>query len=157
MTTTYEEPKDYVGLTQCYFCNKSSGILLHTRMSKVLPRQAIYNMEPCHECQDFMKQGIILISVTDESIAEMDQQYRDWQHASPPDGYNWNSRIREAWDRRQFMPNPYRTGGWWVISEDAVRRIFDDQTADKLCRMRWSFIPEEVCTQLGLKKGALDA
>ena len=55
--------KDFVGMTQCFFCMEAKEVLLDRRLRKTLPRMAVYDHEPCDKCKDWMKQGIILISV----------------------------------------------------------------------------------------------
>lgn len=52
------------------------------------------------------------------------------------------------------MSNPWRTGGWVVIKEEAVRRIFEgapilDQILDK----RMAFISDEAWDKIGLPRG----
>ncbi len=56
------------------------------------------------------------------------------------------------------MQNPWRTGGWVVIKEEAVRRIFEgapilDQVLDK----RMAFISDEAWDTIGLPRGDSNA
>jgi len=138
----------------CFFCNKeSSGVaLLGNNGGKEAPRQAIYDMTPCHECKDLMNQGILLISVRNGEMekAERDRElaiaqyeressgkYRGWKNKHP---FNW-------------MPNPYRTGGWAVITEEAFAGVFNGPVVDQIVEMRWSFVPDEVWDAVGLPRG----
>jgi len=47
--------------------------------------------------------------------------------------------------------NPYRTGGWVVLTDDAVRRILRDP--DDVLKARIAFVPDGVWDELGLPRG----
>lgn len=50
--------------------------------------------------------------------------------------------------------NPWRTGGWVVVTEDAIRRIVKEQElADHICIRRMAFVPDEAWDVLGLPRG----
>jgi hypothetical protein len=48
------------------------------------------------------------------------------------------------------VDNPYRTGGWAVVTVEAVERWFDADTAGRLVSRRVVFVPDAVWTALGL-------
>lgn len=48
--------------------------------------------------------------------------------------------------------NPYRTGGWVVIREEAFSRIFNG--CDAAIKKRVAFVPDEVWDKIGLPRGA---
>jgi len=49
--------------------------------------------------------------------------------------------------------NPYRTGGWVVIKEEAVRRIVKPATlADDICKKRVAFVPDDAWDMIGLPR-----
>jgi len=53
-------------ITQCYYCGEDSGIALLGRMKgdkKAPMKIGVVDMRPCNKCEDYMKQGVILISV----------------------------------------------------------------------------------------------
>ena len=108
--------KSYVGMTQCFFCGEAKEVLLDRRLRNTLPHLACYDHEPCEKCKEWMKQGIILIS------------------------------VRKGSDQK----NPYRTGGWIVINEDAFKRIFKD--SDEALRKRIAFVEDEVWDAVGLPR-----
>jgi hypothetical protein len=49
--------------------------------------------------------------------------------------------------------NPYRTGGWCVVREEAVRRMFDEQSAARAAACRFAFVDDEAWDALGLPRG----
>jgi len=114
--------KDFVGMSQCYYCLEPSEVLLHRRLRKVIPRLACYNKRPCTKCEEHMKLGIILISVDEKLSTDKD--------------------------------NPYRTGGWVVIKEDAIRRMVNPpELAEQIIGCRMAFVPDEVWDMLRLPRG----
>lgn len=116
----YEFP---VVLTKCYVCGEDSDILLSRR--GLISKEAIdrfesmhgkvVTKEPCSKCQDYIKQGIILISVKDGESGD----------------------------------NPYRTGGWAVVKQEAAEKIFNgiDFNKQRIC-----FVEDEVWNRVGLGK-----
>lgn len=50
--------------------------------------------------------------------------------------------------------NPYRTGGWCVITEEAFIRIFNGPVVEHALRERCAFIADEVWDRIGLQRGS---
>ncbi len=51
------------------------------------------------------------------------------------------------------MKNPYRTGGWCVVSDNFVKRVVTPQELqDTILKQRVAFIPDEAWELLGLKE-----
>ena len=119
--------KDYVGMYQCYFCGEDIGILLNRRLKKSIPRKAgVLDMEPCNKCKEYMRQGILLISISDSTT---------------------NEEMKEP------TPNPYRTGGWVVVKEEAAKEVFDGDALKFALNHRFMFITDEAWDMAGLEKG----
>lgn len=57
------ENKDYVGMANCFFCGKVKNLLMDRRMKKTLPRNAVYDKEPCEDCKLIMEIGVLFIGV----------------------------------------------------------------------------------------------
>jgi hypothetical protein len=118
-----------VGLTMCYFCGEPNEIVMNTRLTEGAAKLAeevngkVINMEPCQKCSELMKLGIILITI------DPDRSDKDWH--------------------KQRNPNPYRTGGFFVLKDSAIRRIFQNDTADWALKHRFMFIEHEAAVQLG--------
>lgn len=78
--------KSNVALTKCYICGKDDAILLATRYNKKgEPVQDLtqfhgkaINTKPCNKCREYMEQGIILISVRDNSEKENPYRTGGW-------------------------------------------------------------------------------
>jgi hypothetical protein len=130
----------------CFYCRKAKEVVLlgamspqrreklfgpghesysDTPYSAEAPREAVYNMEPCDECTNWMKQGVILISY---DPAKTEEGARD----------------------------PWRTGGWVVLRDEAISRVLDGNIRDQILEKRFSFVEDEVWNKLGLPRGAAD-
>ena len=49
--------------------------------------------------------------------------------------------------------NPYRTGGWWVVREEAIRKILaPGEHLDAILRKRVVFVEDAVCAMIGLPR-----
>lgn len=132
-------------MDRCFFCLEHNNIYLvgsHTQQFKDagLARPdgemnmdiGVVDMEPCSKCEGYMKQGIILISIREPSASELD--------------YKGNLKGK--------IPNPYRTGGWVVVNEDAIKRMINsDAMIEYALKTRWMFIIDQVWDMLGLPRG----
>lgn len=57
--------------------------------------------------------------------------------------------VRDTEDRKE-QQNPYRTGGWWVVRDEFVKRIFDKKTYEDASKSRFCFITHTAAESLGL-------
>ena len=48
--------------------------------------------------------------------------------------------------------NPYRSGGWCVIKEEAIKRMIVGDSANQVLKERFAFVPDDVWDQFGLPK-----
>jgi len=122
------EDKSYVGMARCYFCGEPSTILLDRRLKDSLPHDAgVIDMQPCSKCAEYMKHGIILMSISDDTTEE--------QMKGP-------------------IPNPYRTGGWCVVKDEAVKRIFEESSKILAFTLehRFAFITDSAWNLLSLPR-----
>jgi hypothetical protein len=53
-------------------------------------------------------------------------------------------------DENDDHKNPYRTGGWVVMKEAGIHRIFSKEYADQLMKTRFGFITDTAWKKLGL-------
>jgi hypothetical protein len=117
-------------LSTCFFCGKDKDEIILTGISGKRMRMAAgahpdarslcFNKEPCDECKEFMKQGIILISAKKGSDSE----------------------------------NPYRTGNWCVVTEEAAKKIFGDDSV--ALKSRAAFVEDEMWDNMGLPRENID-
>lgn len=118
--------KSYVGMNNCYFCGEPSEILIDRRMRNTLSRDmGVMNMNPCSKCKEYMQQGILLMSISDDTVDE------DMQ---PP------------------IPNPYKTGGWCIVKDEAVQRMVSESMFKFASRRRFIFITDEAWDKVGLPR-----
>ena len=115
MTKASDEGK-HVALTKCYYCGGDNEILLHKRLGDVSAFHGkVVSMHPCSTCEGYMKMGIILITINDA------RSEKGWERPKPV-------LVRTSSygppKEEPGMPNPFRTGGFFVISEDAFKRAF---------------------------------
>lgn len=120
-----------VSMTRCFYCLEDNMIVLNTLLTMKNANTVrsmsgkVIDMTPCSKCDDLMKQGVILITFDPKQ--------------SDPEWYKSN------------FPNPYRTGGFFVVKDDAMRRIITDKRVlDFALKQRWVFIEHEVGEKLGL-------
>ena len=136
----------------CFYCNKeSTGIALLGRLPKDAEAPmdgGIFDMNPGPECEKFMKMGIIFISVRD---GELDKLDRDLELAKAQYSRDVESRGSRYAKRHPFryMPNPHRTGGWVVISEEAIIHGIEEPMASHLLSQRWTFISDSNWDAMG--------
>jgi len=133
----------------CYYClEPKNEVVLAGRLpgDAEAPQHHVWDMSPCNKCQDHMDAGIIIISIRDgesDRMADEQLQHRAMQaHASNP---------------APFVPNPYRTGGFWVLKAEAFERIMKQicnvpETVDQMLKQRWCFLDDQVCEMIGLPR-----
>lgn len=129
-----------VSLTKCFYCGEDHEIVM---TSKLTPKSKeaveamqgkVVDMSPCNECKERMEQGVILLTI------DPYKSDKDWH--KPPDDEN----LRKYW-----MPNPYRTGGYFVVTDVAIQKwINDEDLKAEVLKRRWMFIEHEVANMLGL-------
>ena len=119
----------HVGMNTCYFCNEPSEVLIDRRLKKTLPRNiGVMDMRPCTKCEDFMKQGILLMSIKNDTTDEQMQRP---------------------------IPNPYRTGGWVIIKQEAIERMFSGHFLEFALKHRFMFINDEAWDTMELPRNEI--
>lgn len=122
-----------VALTKCYYCGGDSDILMNTRLTERMAEKVkdthgkVVSMQPCRKCEGYMKDGIILLTIDDEKSEE------GWAH--PGEGK---------------IPNPWRTGGFFVVREAAMDRLLQEPLRSQVKKCRWTFIEEKIARAIGL-------
>lgn len=124
------ENRSHVGMFNCYYCNKPMGVLIDKRGRKTLTRNCgVINDEPCNECKKWMKEGIIFISIKDSTTED---------EMKPKNG---------------MPPNPFRTGKWAVIKDEAVKQLINGTMLDFALKYRFIFITDGAWEAIGIPVG----
>lgn len=131
-------------IPKCFLCLEDKNeIILAGRLpnDQEAPRGAVWDQNPCDKCQEYMRQGVILISVSDSS--------------PPPD----NEIHYDARGRPYRNPyNPFRTGGWCVVIDDFISRCVNPpEFAASILKTRYAFVPNQAWRMLGLPNDNLVA
>lgn len=107
----------------CFYCNKPYGVALLGRLPKdaEAPREGVFETAPCNECAAFMRQGVILISVSESKTTNVN--------------------------------NPWRSGGWCVVRDSAIERMFDEPMRGQVLKARVAFVEDEAWDKIGLPRG----
>lgn len=50
--------------------------------------------------------------------------------------------------------DPYRTGGWVVVKEEAIRAVFHGEAAERVLEARMAFVTDDVWDRCGLPREA---
>lgn len=57
-------------------------------------------------------------------------------------------------DKTEDMNNPWRTGGWCVVKEDFIKRVFQPkELVQRVLEQRCAFMPDDAWDMLGLPRG----
>jgi len=133
-----------VALTKCFYCQEDNEIVLNTRLTTSMASKVkelhgkVIDMRPCPSCEEHMRQGVIIITID--------------PHNSPA---NWHMPPPDLEEGNTWMPNPYRSGGWFVIHDEAIRNMLTgDEESKELANWaiehRWMFMEHEAAVQIGL-------
>jgi hypothetical protein len=134
-------------IPKCYFCCEDKNeVLIDTRLRHITQHKMgelhgkVLDSTPCQKCSDIMELAVILITIDPEK--------------SEP---NWNIPPSNLPKNSNWLPNPYRTGGWFGVSDDFVKRVFDPQFQNFALANRFMFIEHDAAEQLGLFEAAKTA
>jgi hypothetical protein len=130
------------GLENCFYCNEPKGVILYgaigrgSKMHKAVksaglelgrngeaPNGLVMDYEPCHKCQEYMKQGVILIS------------------------------VRGTDDEKERRNPYRTGGWVVVKDELIERIVHPKELADAILEKRVAFIPDEAWDMIGLPRG----
>lgn len=116
-----------VAIPTCFFCGRDKNeIIMNNTLTPFHKRKVeedhgkYIDFQPCSECAEYMKQGIILVSIRDGEKSK----------------------------------NPYRTGNYAVVKEEAIKNWIEDKDlAKRICQVRFCFIEDTTWDKIGLPKG----
>ena len=118
-------------MTTCFYCNKAKDILL------VGAKVAKFREAGLADGDGRMQSNIGVIN---------------YEPCSECAGFMAQGIILiSVLDGDEEKKNPYRTGGWCVVKDEAIKAIVNPpELADEICRRRVCFIPDEAWKKLGL-------
>lgn len=124
----------------CFYCGESSGVALLGQLKDdaEAPREAIFDMEPCSQCKEYMEQGVMVIVVEDGDEARAREQKQEHQR-----------RYAGSTTLPPFIPQLRRTGYRAVLRDEALRRVLGDK-AESVVASRYAIIEETAARQIGL-------
>jgi hypothetical protein len=145
-----------IALTKCFYCHEDADILIDQHVRGGLYEAAhgkVVSLNPCSKCEEYMRQGIIVITIKDGENDDADRvayerAKTDWENSHP-------SRHYTRAEYGPFIPNPYRTGVFTVITEEGFRRMaeglgLDAASTDNVISRRWMFMADSVAELGGL-------
>ena len=121
-------------IMKCFYCGGDAGIMLTgkdgEKMAEKLGRKdgqmpmhvGIVNDEPCSECAEYMKQGIIIIG------------------------------TKDGHDPNEVGPLECRSGHFAVVREEPIRRLLekDQEMLESVLKDRFMFMEERSMRALGI-------
>jgi uracil DNA glycosylase len=112
----------------CFFCLKSKNELIlagKMKNDQEAPKNMVWDKRPCTECEGWMKQGIILISVDESKTEDNENPYRSGGWAV----------VKDDLIKRVLEKSP-------ELLEDILRK-------------RVAFMPDEAWDIIGLPRGEM--
>ena len=130
--------KSHVGMSNCFFCGEPNQILLDRQLKNRIPQHVgVIDMTPCSECEKYVSQGIIIISIADDTTPE------EMQGEKITDKFGNVVRV--------LPPNPYRTGGWAVVTEEGIERFAEGVHLEFAKKRRFIMITSTAWNALGFE------
>lgn len=127
-------------LTCCFFCGKDTGLVLLGQIGSRMQRALADIITPGADPEAPRKMVLDREPCSDcEKLMEL--------------GILLLSVDEE---RTTDRDNPYRTGGFAVVSEELIRRLFKEEFAERVCKARMAFVPDKGWDSLGLPRGPVE-
>lgn len=130
-------------LTCCFFCGKESGVALLGHLPDFKARKNLG--------EDIAK---TLSGPVDDREAPR-RLILDREPCDECKGWMEQGIILISVDEAKTVDrqNPYRTGGFVVLKEEAVRKIFSPpELVENICKTRMAYMPDETWDKLGLPR-----
>jgi hypothetical protein len=112
-----------VALTKCFYCGQGDRIVMNRVLTERLASKVeemhgkVIDMEPCRQCAQWMKQGVILISVDESKTKDEKNPWRDGRFAV----------VRDEAIKRIVQPEELASTllfrRWGYISSDTADKI----------------------------------
>lgn len=113
------------------------------------------SLEQCFVCGE--AKGVVLFGRLPQDQEAPKQVCLDQEPCPKCKGYMAQGviliSVREPKDPEEHK-NPYRTGGWCVVREDMIRRVFTGPAVEQVLRKRVAFMPDAAWDLIGLPREA---
>ena len=119
-------------LMQCFFCLEAKGVALLGNKGRELNKAL-----DLPESAEAPRQAVFDMEPCDKCAGYMQQGV---------------ILISVDPEKSPDHRNPWRTGGWSVVIEDAVKRWFSEPLLSQVLKCRFAFVEDQVWTAIGLPK-----
>jgi hypothetical protein len=129
-------------VTKCFFCQQDSGLAMLGHMTRTRAKE-MFGEEMAKQLRGEAN------DVEAPHALVMDKQPCDKCTALMEQGVIFiSTRTGE-----EQSDNPYRTGGWCVLKEDAVRRLIaNEELLNHVLKARMAFIHDDTWDAIGLPR-----
>lgn len=123
------------GMELCFFCNKPKGVILYGKMTEEMKKNIHENTGLNCSTGEAPKYLCLNNGPCSECIELMKQ----------------GIILISIQNGEEGKKNPYRTGGFIVVKEDAIKRaIISPELVKDILKYRFCFIPDTAWNMLGL-------
>jgi len=156
---------------ECPSCKEHFSTRVPTPRIELKSWENIHSTGVCEECLGYMDQGIVFISV----LGDAGETFREWEcdcghkyaalvemDVETGNLVDEKTHLCPKCHKKLGMGGPpqvisadalYRTGGFCVLKEDAVRRMIETpELCEEICRMRVAFVPDVAWDMMGLPR-----
>jgi len=130
-------------LTNCYYCNEPNGIALLGQPKSVVKQSLEKAGAPVGPDGEAPRRGVVI----DKEPCHQCKKHMET-------GVIFISVDEEKTTDKE---NPYRTGGWCVVTAAFVEREINPEVAKILLKSRVAFVPDSVWDEIGLPRGEVNA
>ena len=135
-------------LEKCFLCGEAKGVVLFGKMT-AYKREKMLGKEIAKQAS-YGDKGT-------EDVAAPREVVIDMEPCDKCKGYMKQGIILISVDEEKSkgdMKNPYRTGGWCVVKEEAIRRwLPPGKLLADIIEKRVAFLPDETWDMIGLPRG----
>lgn len=129
--------RSHVGMMVCFYCGESFGVALDRRLKDTLPQQAVYNLDPCPECEKVLTDGGIIIIGTSTPQQEIENQ----RLAAKKEYDSWHP-ARQRRVGFNFVPRHVRLGMIAIAPGEPAQR-WSEMFQGAVKPGSWTFIGED--------------
>jgi len=131
------------GLENCFICNQPKGVILYGQIGNKV-KKAVKSAGLEVDSDGQAPNGLIL---DEEPCTKCAEHMKN--------GVILVS-VRKP-SNKEEEKNPYRTGGWVVVRDEAIQRMVQPaERAESILKKRMAFVPDEAWDLIGLPRGEVE-